>query len=216
MLADQIEKYLPLFVLNDFPSFARDFASLWRNPSELMKTEFVESSSRYSNIDNPRDVSNCAGKLAYADLMEYLPYDILAKVDRTAMAVSLETRAPLLDHRVVDFASSLPMHLKLRNGRGKWLLRELLKKYVPNDMIDRPKRGFAAPIAPWLRGPLREWASDLLSANRLFNEGIFDANIVQSHWQEHLNGQRDWSRKIWPILMYQQWSETLALDKMAN
>lgn len=209
MLADQIEKYLPLLQHDEFGPFARDFASLWRNPGELMQLQFVESARGYDWAEYPADLLGRVEQLSRYDLVEYLPQDILVKIDRAAMAASLETRTPLLDHRVVEFAFSLPMRFKLRDGRGKWLLRELLQKYVPSALIDRPKQGFKAPIGPWLRGPLREWASDLLAADSLRTDAVFHPQIVQRYWQEHLLGQRDWSRRLWPILMYQQWREAL-------
>lgn len=213
MLADQLEKYLPLLVLDEFGPFARDFASLWRNPGELMQAQFVESAHGYAVAEYPADLAGRVEQLSRHDLVDYLPQDILVKVDRAAMAAGLETRTPLLDHRIVEFAFSLPMRLKLRDGRGKWLLRELLTKYVPSSLINRPKQGFSAPIGRWLRGPLREWASDLLAVDSLRTDAVFHPQIVQRYWQEHLLGQRDWSRRLWPILMYQQWRETLTSVK---
>lgn len=210
MLADQLEKYLPLLVLDEFGPFAHDFASLWRNPGELMRASFVESARGYAAAEYPVDLAGRVEQLARHDLVDYLPHDILVKVDRAAMAAGLETRTPMLDHRLVEFACSLPMHLKLRDGRGKWILREMLNKYVPYDLVNRPKQGFSAPIDPWLRGPLREWAGDLLAVDRLRADGVFQPHLVQRYWQEHLLGQRNWSRRLWPILMFQQWREGLA------
>ena len=142
------------------------------------------------------------------DQSSYLPDDILAKVDRAAMGVSLETRIPLLDHRVVEFAWRIPLSKKIRQGQGKWLLRQLLYKYVPQKMIDRPKQGFSIPLDSWLRGPLRDWAENLLDRNKLKHEGILDPQSIRQKWAEHLSGKRNWQYMLWNILMFQAWMET--------
>jgi asparagine synthase (glutamine-hydrolysing) len=144
-------------------------------------------------------------RMMYLDLITYLPDDVLVKVDRAAMGVSLETRAPYLDHRVAEFAWRLPLAAKVRGENGKWLLKQLLYKHVPRDIADRPKMGFGVPIDQWLRGPLREWASDLLAPDRLRREGYLRAEVVERHLAEHLSGKRNWQYALWHVLMFQAW-----------
>lgn len=144
-------------------------------------------------------------RLMLLDLRTYLPDDILVKVDRAAMSVSLETRLPLLDHRLVEFALRLPLQMKMRNGRGKWILRNLVSRYVPDELMDRPKRGFGIPIDSWLRGPLRDWAGDLFSAERLRRSDLITPEPVQRIWQDHLAERGDWGHWLWPVLMFEAW-----------
>lgn len=146
-------------------------------------------------------------RMMFNDLVGYMTDDILCKVDRAAMAVSLETRAPLLDHRVVEFALGLPDQMKIRDGSGKWLLRQVLYRHVPKQLIERPKQGFGVPIDSWLRGPLRQWAENLLNPARLDKEGFFNSVIVTQKWQEHVSGKKNWQYWLWNILMFQAWQE---------
>jgi asparagine synthase (glutamine-hydrolysing) len=149
-------------------------------------------------------------RMQLADLASYLPDDILTKVDRATMAVALECRAPLLDRRVVEFALRLPHHLKVRDGIGKWALRRVLARYVPEPLFDRPKVGFSVPLGSWLRGPLRPWAESLLDRRCLDEAGLLDPTLITERWQQHLAGRRDWSAHLWTILMLQAWLESTA------
>ena len=183
----------------------REMISYWPRPSDLVlgatEPESVLSGSRH--WASLGDVMNRA---MYLDTVSYLPDDILVKVDRATMGVSLESRAPLIDHRVAEFAWRIPHRLKVRDGQQKWILRQLLYRHVPSSLIDRPKMGFGVPVAEWLRGALREWAEALLEPDRLQREGLLDPQLVTSTWREHMAG-RDRSGPLWGILMLQAWLE---------
>jgi asparagine synthase (glutamine-hydrolysing) len=143
--------------------------------------------------------------MMYCDAVSYLPGDILCKVDRAAMAVSLETRVPFLDHRVAELAARIPLSMKIEGGTGKAILRKLLFKHVPRHHFDRPKAGFAVPVGEWIKGPLRPWAEELLSTSRLAADGYFDAELVRRRWESHLGGQKDSAQALWTVLMFQAW-----------
>jgi asparagine synthase (glutamine-hydrolysing) len=153
------------------------------------------------------DSVDAAHRMMAMDTLGYLPDDVLCKVDRAAMAVSLETRVPFLDHRVVEFAWTLPLSLKIRQGQGKWCVRELLYRHVPRELVDRPKMGFSVPLDNWLRGPLKHWAEALLNPDRLHREGYLDPSPIRSAWVEHLSGRRNCQDRLWNALMFQAWHE---------
>jgi len=181
----------------------RGLVSHWEPTEVVLNT--VEPSTRISEQSLP--LPGLIESMMVLDTLSYLPDDILVKVDRAAMAVGLETRVPLLDHRVFEFVWRLPMHYKVRNGVGKWILRQVLYKYVPRNLVDRPKMGFAVPLASWLRGPLREWAAELLDSARLRREGYLNVEPVSRKWAEHLAGKRNWQYHLWDVLMFQAWLE---------
>jgi asparagine synthase (glutamine-hydrolysing) len=178
----------------------------WENPEAIV----LNSREPSTVINNPPDwlqQLDFTNQMMYADAMTYLTDDVLAKVDRAAMGVSLESRVPFLDRRVVEFAWKLPLSMKVRDGQGKWLLRQVLYQYVPQALIDRPKMGFGVPIDLWLRHELRDWAEALLDEARLEREGFFNVRAVRQQWAEHLSGEFDRCYSLWHILMFQAWLE---------
>jgi asparagine synthase (glutamine-hydrolysing) len=184
----------------------RQLVSFWDSPTEVV----LNAKEAPTILDQPSDwvrLADISQRMMFLDLVTYLPDDILVKVDRASMGVSLEARVPILDHRVVEFAARVPMPMKIRSGQRKWLLRQVLYRYVLRDLVERPKKGFSVPIEDWLRGPLRNWAEELLSQDRLRGEGFFRSEPIRELWAEHLSGQRNWQGHLWNVLMFQAWKE---------
>lgn len=189
-----------------------------KNPEELyhrLITQVVDPRNVGSelpvNMTNPANwdaVPTYLQRMMLIDVIGYLPNDILVKVDRAAMAVSLETRTPFLDHRLFEFAWSLPDEWRVREGTGKWLLRQFLYKHVPREMLERPKAGFGIPIDVWMRGPLRDWAEHLLGEKRLREEGFLDPGIIRRKWAQHVSGSHNWYSQLWAVLMFESWLDT--------
>lgn len=170
------------------------------------KSKFVlnDQDSHMMDLEIFNSLSGIEQMMA-TDTLTYLPDDILVKVDRAAMYNSLETRVPFLDVDVIEFAWSLPLSIKIKEGKGKWILRQVLEKYVPTRLIDRPKMGFGVPIQDWLRGPLRYWAEELLDKKKIEEQGLLDYTVIRTKWEQHLNGSRNWQYQLWSVLMFQAW-----------
>jgi asparagine synthase (glutamine-hydrolysing) len=204
MPGDRLHKIAMLLNADSANDLYRRMTSHWQQPSQVVLD--CRTGGQVIELMNlPGPAARLSERMMLSDLVSYLPDDILVKVDRASMAVGLEARVPLLDYTVVEFAWRLPMRLKIRDGEGKWILKQLLQRYLPQELIERPKMGFAVPVDAWLRGPLRDWAEDLLAPDRLRAEGFFDADVVQKHWVEHVTGRHQWQFMLWNVLMYQAW-----------
>lgn len=195
-----------LMGVNSLDDLYVSLVSEWPEPAGMvinghMPDNLLDERARWPRLGDP------VARMMALDGLTYLPDDILVKVDRASMAVSLETRAPFLDRDVIDLAWSLPMSMKLRDGQGKWILRQLLDRYVPRALVNRPKMGFGIPLDEWLRGPLREWADDLLSEERLRREGYFNPGPIVQTWRAHLKGEGSFGYRLWSVLMFQAWLE---------
>lgn len=211
---DRLHKLAGILAMKDPEDMYLGLVSQWRYPLQIVKgaQEFLTT---LTDRQRWATVNEFTLQMMALDLVTYLPDDLLTKVDRASMAVSLEARVPLIDHRVVEFAWRIPLSMKIQQeGEGKWLLRRVLDKYVPRALIDRPKMGFGVPIDHWLRGPLRDWAEDLLDEQRLRREGFFNPAPIRQKWVEHLSGRRNWQYAIWNVLMFQAWLS--AHDRMST
>ena len=205
-LADRLPKLADVVKEASGESYYHRLVSHWKTPDQLVLGA-TEPKTLFNYPEQLPKLRDFREQMMYLDSLTYLPDDILTKVDRASMAVSLEARVPLLDHRVVEFAWKVPMSLKYRDGKGKWLLREVLYRYVPRELMERPKMGFGVPIEHWLQGPLRDWAEALLDEKRLREEGFFDPAPIRKMWAEHVSGKRRWHYYLWDILMFQAWLE---------
>ena len=203
MAGDKAHKIAGILGSRDMDSMYVNFLSIW--PTEEKVSEHLPSSDFLTRLKDLSKLPDLRSRLMAFDGMTYLPDDVLCKVDRAAMAVSLETRVPLLDHNLVEFAWTLPLSMNCQTNTGKKLLRTLLRNYLPNDLVNRPKKGFAVPIATWLRGPLRDWAEDILDEKKLEEAGLVNPKIVRSKWDQHIAGDRNWHYQLWNILMLHGW-----------
>ena len=205
-VGDKLHKGAALLGSSSVADLYRGMVSHWSDPASVVLGATEPATVLSGAAPALRGLGDVERMMAL-DMLGYLPDDILAKVDRAAMGVSLETRVPFLDHRVVEFAWSLPLAYKLRDGVTKWPLRQVLYRHVPRELIERPKMGFGLPIDHWLRGPLLEWAETLLAEPRLRSEGFFDPAPIRQKWVEHLSGKRNWQYHLWDVLMFQAWLE---------
>lgn len=205
-VGDKLHKLAGLLSVEGPEAMYHGMVSHWREPASLVLGA-TEPPTALTDRSRWADVGDFTHQMMYLDTVSYLPDDILAKVDRASMAVSLEGRVPFLDHRLVEFAWSLPLSMKVRDGQGKWVLRRVLDRYVPRELIERPKMGFGVPVGDWLRGPLRGWAEGLLSEGRLREEGYLDPAPIREKWDEHLSGRRNWQGHLWDVLMFEAWLE---------
>ncbi len=202
---DKLHKLAEILSLSSKEETYLSLISHWKSPQDIVIGS-NEPKAVQNRLLEKQDL-DFISQMMYADAVSYLSGDILTKVDRASMGVSLETRAPFLDHRVVEAAWKLPLSMKIKENQGKWILRQILYKYVPKEMIERPKMGFGAPIDSWLRGPLKEWAEELLDEDRLKKEGFLNPEPIRQKWKEHLSKKRNWQYHLWNVLMFQAWLE---------
>jgi len=203
---DKLQKLAGLLTADSPRSLYGGLVSIWRDPEQVVLGA-TEPATIVNGSDLWLESRDFREAMMFWDAATYLPDDILTKVDRASMGVSLETRLPILDHRIVEFSWRLPLSMKIRHGCGKWLLQRVLERYVPAGLIDRPKMGFGVPIDSWLRGPLRDWCETLLDERRLDAEGFFNPGPIREKWAEHLSGRRNWQYPLWGVLMFQMWRE---------
>jgi len=201
---DRMHKLAGVLAVDTADDMYHELVSHWREPRAVALGAQERATALTDRASWPA-LEEFVERMMYLDLVTYLPDDILVKVDRASMGVSLESRAPFLDHRVVEFAWRVPLRYKVRDGEGKWLLRQVLYRHVPRALIERPKMGFGIPIDRWLRGELRDWAEDLLSERRLRDGGFFAVDAVREKWAEHQSGARNWQYLLWDVIMFQAW-----------
>jgi asparagine synthase (glutamine-hydrolysing) len=200
----KLHKIADMLLVKDRRSLYLRHTSHWAEPSEIVNGgEEDEDLAAMQNLQE--QLPNFVDQMMFLDAVTYLSDDILTKVDRASMAVSLEARVPLLDYRIVEFAWSLPSSMKFRGGEGKWILRQMLDRYISRKLMNRPKSGFAIPLGDWLRGPLRDWVEALIDENRLKREGFFHPGPIRKIWKSHLLGQSAWQYHLWDVLMFQAW-----------
>jgi len=205
--ATKLAKLAAIAPLDSPGAMYRELVSHWEDPNSIVIGAHERPGSAGASWSDGRGLE---ARMMALDTVTYLPDDILVKLDRASMSVSLEARVPILDHRVVEFAAALPLRHKIRDGQSKWLLRQVLARYVPKPLFERPKSGFGVPIGAWLRGPLRSWAEELLAPDRLRREGYLRPEPVRAAWDEHTSGRRDHEYRLWDVLMFQAWLDQLS------
>jgi asparagine synthase (glutamine-hydrolysing) len=205
-LGDKMHKAAGVLTSKTVDELYLGLVSHWTQPEKVVLGA-KEPLTALTDLNRKPALDDQVEMMMALDSISYLPDDILVKVDRASMGVSLESRIPFLNHELLELAWKIPLKYKLRDGKSKWCLRQVLYKYVPKDLIERPKMGFGMPIGEWLRGPLRDWAEELLEEDRLRQEGFFDPYIIRTMWHEHLNQSRNWQYHLWDVLMFQLWYE---------
>lgn len=201
---DKMQKVIKMLEARSAEDVYLHLMSHWDDPASIVRGA-EEPPAGLRSVRSSNHSADLTRRMMLLDAVTYLPDDIMVKVDRASMAVSLESRAPFLDHNIFEFTAGLPLDFLIRNGQGKWILRQVLEKYVPKALFDRPKTGFGIPVHSWLRGPLREWAEDLLSESRLRQEGYFEPGPIVTKWREHVRGRQNWFYPLWNVLMFQAW-----------
>ncbi len=201
---DKIHKGANALTAKNFNDLHYRLCSNWQNPTDVVINS-KELGTFLTEFRPQLNGLNGEQQMMTLDFINYLPDDILVKVDRASMASSLETRIPFLDHNLIEYVWKIPQSLKLKNGQGKWILRQILNKYVPKNLTERPKMGFGVPIDTWLRGPLRDWAENLLNENKLKQEGYFNSRLIRDKWEEHLSKKKNWQHHLWSVLMFEAW-----------
>jgi asparagine synthase (glutamine-hydrolysing) len=204
-LSYRLDKLISVLELTNLNEIYDQMIRRNSNPSFLISGSLTNNFRMLSGQSAHKDYVD---RMMFSDILNYLPDDLLTKVDRAAMYNSLETRAPFLDINVIDFSNSLPLSMKIRNGKGKWIIRQVLKNYMPEDFFDKPKKGFAVPIGDWLKGPLKNLTLEMLSERRLINDGFLNYEMVKEILNEHFSNRKDRSHDIWSILIFQLWLDS--------
>ena len=212
-LGDKIHKGAKVMEAKTLYNLYYMLCSHWQNPTEVVINS-EEPGTLLTEFRPELKGLNSQQQMMVLDFLTYLPDDILVKVDRAAMASSLETRIPFLDHKLIEYVWKMPHSLKLRRGQGKWILKQILNQYVPENLTNRPKMGFGIPIDVWLREPLRDWAENLLDEKKLEHDGYFNSKLIREKWIEHTSGKRNWQYHLWNVLMFQAWIDKNKKNKL--